>query len=237
MDFVSDVTVPDGTVFAPEIPFVKTWRLKNIGTSTWTTAYSIVFTNGTQMGAPDSSPLPATVAPGGTVDISLTLTAPKDPGSYYAYFLLSNPSGQRFGIGGANGPFYVQIQVSDSGGTQAPPVTPVVTTTPGAAGGTVNWVFLSVDSGSATGCPHTFKFTGQITLSSPAKVTYQLELIPAVPGPAITLPPAVTVDLPAGTHMLPFQVDIPSAFNGIARLHVTMPEDVPSNQVIIVLVC
>jgi hypothetical protein len=36
--FVADVTVPDGTNFAPGTTFVKTWRLKNNGSCTWTTA-------------------------------------------------------------------------------------------------------------------------------------------------------------------------------------------------------
>jgi len=40
--FISDVTVPDGTTFAPGATFTKTWRLKNSGTCTWTlrTAWS-----------------------------------------------------------------------------------------------------------------------------------------------------------------------------------------------------
>ena len=35
--FVSDLTVPDGSSFAPGATFTKTWRLKTIGTCTWTT--------------------------------------------------------------------------------------------------------------------------------------------------------------------------------------------------------
>ena len=41
--FISDVSVPDGTMFAPNTAFSKTWRLKNVGTCTWTTGYSVVF--------------------------------------------------------------------------------------------------------------------------------------------------------------------------------------------------
>ena len=33
--FVADVTVPDGTSYAPSTAFKKTWRLKNIGTCIW----------------------------------------------------------------------------------------------------------------------------------------------------------------------------------------------------------
>ena len=41
--FITDVTVPDGTQFAPGEVFTKTWRLKNIGTCTWTPDYDIAF--------------------------------------------------------------------------------------------------------------------------------------------------------------------------------------------------
>ena len=34
--FVSDLTAPDGSSFAPGAAFTKTWRLMNIGTCTWT---------------------------------------------------------------------------------------------------------------------------------------------------------------------------------------------------------
>ncbi|PIU90073.1 MAG: hypothetical protein COS63_04110, partial [Anaerolineae bacterium CG06_land_8_20_14_3_00_57_67] len=44
--FVADITVPDGASFAPGAAFTKTWRLKNIGTCTWTTSYALVFVSG-----------------------------------------------------------------------------------------------------------------------------------------------------------------------------------------------
>ena len=49
--FVKDVTVPDGTGFAPGEIFVKTWRLKNRGTCTWTPDYMLVFTSGDWLGS------------------------------------------------------------------------------------------------------------------------------------------------------------------------------------------
>src|SRR5712691_10638802 len=39
--FVMDVTVPDATIVAPNTPLTKTWRLKNIGTCSWTMAYAV----------------------------------------------------------------------------------------------------------------------------------------------------------------------------------------------------
>jgi hypothetical protein len=110
--FVKDVTVPDGTTFAPGETFTKTWRLKNRGTCTWTPDYMLVFNNGAQMGGTTAVRLPAYVAPGQTIDISVTLTAPSTAGSYTGYWMLRNSSGTLFGTNEkANIPFYVDIKV------------------------------------------------------------------------------------------------------------------------------
>src|SRR5687768_18511207 len=74
--FVTDVTVPDGTRYDPGATFRKTWRLRNIGTCPWTTAYTMVFDSGTQMSSTSSVALPTTVPPGQTVDVSVDMTAP-----------------------------------------------------------------------------------------------------------------------------------------------------------------
>jgi hypothetical protein len=111
--FVADITVPDGTSFAPGATFTKTWRLKNIGTCTWTTSYSLVFVSGSQMGAPSAVALPSSVAPGATVDISVNMTAPATNGHYRGYWQLRNASGVLFGIGAyANSSFWVDINVA-----------------------------------------------------------------------------------------------------------------------------
>ncbi len=118
--FVSDVTVPDGTTFAPGTSFSKTWQIKNIGSCTWTTSYSLVFVSGNQMGGPSSINLPNNVAPGQTVNIQVTgLTAPNAAGHYIGYWQLKNASGVLFGIG-SNGdrPWWVEINVSSNGSVQ-----------------------------------------------------------------------------------------------------------------------
>lgn len=119
--FISDVSVPDGTTFSPNAPFNKVWRLKNIGTCTWTTAYSLSFVSGDRMGGTDVL-IPQTVVPGQTVDVGVNLTAPSLAGSYRGYWELKNASGSLFGLGSnADKPFYVDIQVSgsSSGGSTA----------------------------------------------------------------------------------------------------------------------
>jgi hypothetical protein len=110
IQFVSDVTVPDGQDFAANATFTKTWRLRNAGTCSWSSSYAVVFVSGNAMGAPASQNLTGTIAPNSTVDISLNLTAPSSNGSYTGYFALRNASNQNFGS------FYVQIDVT-SGGT------------------------------------------------------------------------------------------------------------------------
>lgn len=112
--FVADVTIPDGTAFQPGATFNKTWRLKNVGTCTWTTAYNLVFVSGDQLGAPTSVALP-TVAPGQTVDLTVAMQAPASAGTYRGYWQLRNASTKLFGIGAnADKSFWVEIKVSAS---------------------------------------------------------------------------------------------------------------------------
>ena len=128
--FISDVTVPDGTSFSPNAPFIKTWRLKNVGTCTWTN-YSLMFDSGEKMGGPDSAVIPATVAPGQTVDITVNLTAPAAAATYRGYWKLKNNTGVPFGIGSAGTKsFWVEIKVTGTAVTPVTPVTPGASATP-----------------------------------------------------------------------------------------------------------
>ena len=242
-EFVSDVTIPDGTVFAPGATFIKTWRLKNNGATTWTPSYTAVFSNGDDLKAPASIALPSSVSPGGTVDISVPMVAPLIEGTYTSNFLLANASGQRFGLPpNAAQPFYVVIVVNKTEGTPAASPTPATPTvgpsvTPGTGGNIVSWVFLSVDNASANTCPHTYVFTGQVTLENPTTLTYRLEFLSNTAGGAVPVLEPVTVPLAPGQQVLNFQVNFSSAFNGVARLHVSAPEDIYSNPVNLVLTC
>lgn len=134
--FMADVNVPDGTTFAPNAAFTKTWRLKNVGTCTWTTSYALVFDTGAKMGGPDSVPMPKTVAPGDTVDVSVNLTAPSSAGSYRGFWKFQNASGVRFGLG-ADGTksWWVDIRVSGTAGITPTPGT--VTPSPTSVAGTM----------------------------------------------------------------------------------------------------
>lgn len=111
--FVKDVTIPDGTQLTAGEVFTKTWRLQNRGTCTWTPDYMLVYTSGDQMGSTTAFRLPGNVAPGQSVDVSVTLTAPAVNGYQRSYWMLRNPSGALFGTGAkANEAFYVEIKVT-----------------------------------------------------------------------------------------------------------------------------
>ena len=125
--FVKDITIPDDTEIAAGDTFIKTWRLKNTGSCTWTSGYTIYFYSGDHMSGPDSAQLTnGSVPPGSTVDISVTLIAPSTPGTYKSNWRLRNTGGTSFGIGeAANQSFWVQIKSVSP--TPTPSPTPAYT--------------------------------------------------------------------------------------------------------------
>lgn len=104
--FVSDISIPDGTILAPGLAFTKTWRIQNTGTCSWTPSYTIVFDHGDQMSGPSAQALVGNINPGQTVDISVNLTAPASSSNYKGYWKLRNAAGVTFTQ------FYVDIKVS-----------------------------------------------------------------------------------------------------------------------------
>jgi hypothetical protein len=111
--FIVDVTYPDGTIVSPGQSFVKTWRIKNVGTCTWNSGYMLVFDSGYAMSGPDSIQLTDVhIPPGGTLDISVELTAPDTPGTYRGNWAFFDPYGNIFGLTNGN-PIWVEIKVED----------------------------------------------------------------------------------------------------------------------------
>jgi murein DD-endopeptidase MepM/ murein hydrolase activator NlpD len=89
--FISDITLPPGSVVSPSQSLTKTWRVKNTGTNTWS-GYNLKFINGNQMGGPAQVAIPTTT-PGATVDISVNLVAPSTKGSSSGVWQIENPNG------------------------------------------------------------------------------------------------------------------------------------------------
>ena len=79
--FIKDVTIPDGAQLSPGEVFTKVWRLQNRGTCTWTPDYDVVFYGGAQMSG-TTMQIPGYIAPGQSVDVAVTFTAPSTPGHY-----------------------------------------------------------------------------------------------------------------------------------------------------------
>lgn len=95
-EFVLDVTVPDGTEFAPGEYFDKVWRIRSSGSGPWPEGIRLVFASGDQMGAPNAVPVPKT-ALGSTADIKVTMQAPAQPGSYKGVWQLEDQNGHAIG--------------------------------------------------------------------------------------------------------------------------------------------
>lgn len=77
------------------------------------------------MGAPATAPLGGSVAPGATIDISVNLTAPSNPGNYQGNFKLRSHDNIVFGINAdAQGPFWVKIVVPNPTPTPELPTLP-----------------------------------------------------------------------------------------------------------------
>ena len=113
--FAGDITIPDGTNFVPGTDFIKIWRIKNIGSCTWTTDYDLVFVKGDLMGAREVIPIPGEVQPEESIDLAIHLRAPQIVGEYRGFWILRTPDGDQFGLGfGANQTFWVSISVLES---------------------------------------------------------------------------------------------------------------------------
>lgn len=134
---IEDVTIPDGAHVEAGQKFTKTWKFKNSGTCPWM-GYTLAFVSGERMSAPDSAPVPQTLA-GHEVNISADLIAPSTDGSYTGYFELQDAKGNVVLIG-LEKTFWVKIVVGAGG---AP-------STPAAGGGTP--VSGATSSGNGASC-------------------------------------------------------------------------------------
>ncbi len=105
-----DVNIPDNTVMSPGQDFVKTWKIKNIGSCTWDANYKLVFSYGNKELKGDPQPLSAAIGPNQEVEVSVQFKAPALAGTYTSYWTLQNAKGVTF-QGNDNKVLYVQIVV------------------------------------------------------------------------------------------------------------------------------
>ena len=108
MEFVADITIPDGTTIVAGRDFEKIWRIRNTGVCTWDDGYQLVLVSGGSTLASETVPdkIKTLVEPGQSVDLGANLTAPLAIGEYSSCYSMQNDRGAYFGTW-----FCVTIQV------------------------------------------------------------------------------------------------------------------------------
>ena len=105
LTFLSDLTVPDGTVFSPGETIDKRWLVENSGDCHWNDTYELRLVTGDDLGVDPSQPLPQTLS-GDQATVQILFVAPSEPGSYQSAWQAYTGSGMPFGD-----VFYVDITV------------------------------------------------------------------------------------------------------------------------------
>ncbi len=196
-EFISDVTIPDYSEVETGEDITKTWRVRNAGTTTWTTDYAIEFQKGEKLGAPTQIKLPESVQPNDFIDISIEFTVPGTVGEYSSYWILRNEDGLRIGTGeeGKTFTLFMVIRaVSDSGDGGS-------SSSGGISGGAkVTNATVSVDENNYSGsCPAQLTFTYTVTTSNAGKVNFGLKFGVVSPtGYKFDPPPEYSVNFTGG---------------------------------------
>lgn len=105
MAYVADLTYDDFNmtqppVFTPGQLFRKGWRIRNSGSCTWNTGYSLTFVDGNAPAASmggRATAINGPVPPGATYDVYADLVAPLAPGVYRGTWQMRNAQGTAFG--------------------------------------------------------------------------------------------------------------------------------------------
>jgi hypothetical protein len=98
LEFIMDVTVPDGTVFRPGQDFEKVWRVVNSGTCAWDDGYVLTYLGGKLDGY--NVPIKLSkdfVQPGQTKDYGVNLTASCTRDHYEECWRMKDDGGFFFG--------------------------------------------------------------------------------------------------------------------------------------------
>jgi Ig-like domain-containing protein len=121
--FLTDVTIPDGTILFPGQLFMKTWKFKNTGNCSWGSDYSIRFIQGNRMGGYYNE-IGEMVSINQRISVWVELLAPADEGTYIGYWQLADDYGSTFGD-----IVYVRIVVAKPTATAIATFTPTSTRT------------------------------------------------------------------------------------------------------------
>lgn len=89
-------TVADKIQVRPGATITVTWTVKNAGTAAWSTDYIFRYFSGVKA-AKDFYNFSKIVAPEKTLDFTVSVVAPNEPGDYETWWKLTNAAGQNFG--------------------------------------------------------------------------------------------------------------------------------------------
>jgi predicted small secreted protein len=213
--FITDVTVPDGTLMTPSQAFTKKWRIKNIGSCAWT-GFSLVFDSGDSMGGPATKAI-SVINPGQEVDLEVNLTAPAAVGTYRGYWRINTNGGILVPVvnGNQGKSFYVDIKVQLPA-TVTNTAVPATATNTSAPAFTVSGVTFTNTGGCGA-----FTATANITTNGAGSVTYhwvRSDAAADVAHPAVVFASASTQSvnttwtaaLAPGTYWIDIYIDTPN---------------------------
>ena len=95
---IRDVTIPSGTEIKPGEKFTKTWQIANTGSCDWLFGYRVAPVSGYSFSkepvkVSGNSPVPT----GEWRQVSVSMTAPDDTGTYTQYWQMNDGAGHSFG--------------------------------------------------------------------------------------------------------------------------------------------
>lgn len=96
LQWVSNIPADKSKIPAGK-PFKITWKLQNIGTTTWTNSYSFKFYAGTQLAKAAAYPITKDVKPNTSIDFTVDCVAPATPGEVYSLWVLQRSDGLNVG--------------------------------------------------------------------------------------------------------------------------------------------
>jgi hypothetical protein len=108
LDFISDITIPDGTLVEPGSTVDKRWEVENNGSCNWDERFSLVRIEGPDLGV-ESKQVLYPARSGTQATLQIIFVAPDEPGTYRSLWQAAGPDGSFFGDR-----FYVEFIVVDS---------------------------------------------------------------------------------------------------------------------------
>ncbi len=106
LQWLEDISYPDGTQVLPGQTIIKQWRVQNNGTCNWDNRFVLRFSSGDQLGALNNKFPLYPAMNGAEAIIEIEFTAPQFPGLYRTTWQAYDALGQPFGQ-----PIYMEIVV------------------------------------------------------------------------------------------------------------------------------